>query len=156
MLKEIDLLKKQYETLSLSSEQKPLSTVIDNIVAKAKTLLDQQSLEDFDDKSDYLNDDDFIVSNNYVQWISKKGGMEESPNKEEEHFVHDLKSIAEEFQNKESSIPSRNNLSNADNFHIPTSVENRILNLSNNLSKEELLSKPILEFIIQNKDFDET
>ena len=63
--------------------------------------------------------------------------MEESPNKEQEqHFVHDLKSIAEEFQNKESSIPSRNNLSMADNNQNPTSVENRILNFSNNVSKE--------------------
>lgn len=63
--------------------------------------------------------------------------MEESPNKEQEqNFVHDLKSIAEEFQNKESSIPSRNNLSMADNNQNPTSVENRILNFSNNVSKE--------------------
>jgi hypothetical protein len=38
----------------------------------------------------------------------------------------------------------------------PQGVENRILNLSNNnLSKEEILSKPILEFIVQNRDFDE-
>ena len=92
-----------------------------------------------------MNDDDFIVSNNYVQWITKKGGIDESPNKDQEqHFVHDLKSIAEEFQNKESSIPSRNNFSNVDNNQNPTSVENRILNLSNNVSKEELLSRPIL------------
>lgn len=42
-----------------------------------------------------------------------------------------------------------------DNNQNPTSVENRILNLSNNVSKEELLSRPILEFIIQNKEFDE-
>jgi hypothetical protein len=48
LLKEIDLLKKQYETLPLPSEHKPLPSVIDNIIAKAKTLLDQQSLEDFD------------------------------------------------------------------------------------------------------------
>ena len=97
------------------------------------------------------------MSNNYVQWITKKGGNEESPNKEhEQYFAHDLKSIAEEFQNKESSIPSRNNISNVDNNQNPISVENRILNLSNNLSKEEILSRPILEFILHNKDFDET
>jgi hypothetical protein len=46
--------------------------------------LEQQSSEDLDEKSDYLNDDDFIVSNNYVQYITKKGGNnEESPNKEQ-------------------------------------------------------------------------
>lgn len=93
--------------------------------------------------------------NNNVQLISKKGVNEESPRKEQ-HIAHELKSIAEEFQNKESSIPSRNNLSNADNNQNVVSAENRILNLSNNLSKEELLSRPILEFIMQNKDFDET
>ncbi len=100
------------------------------------------------EKSDYLNnDDDYIVSNNYVRYITKtKNGEEQGQhindnNEEEKHFVSDLKSIAEEFQNRESSIPN---------------VEMRILNLSGHISKEELLSRPVLEFIVQNKDWEES
>lgn len=66
-------MKKQYENIQNPLiEKQPVIAFIDKITTKTKNLLEQHISEDID-KSDYLNDDDFIVSNNYVQWITKKG-----------------------------------------------------------------------------------